>query len=96
MHILLLDLTYGCTMVSSTTLHAVTGCLHSGKNCQCNFKRDHNDIGAHVDEINNKCVSRLARRKSHHTALNNAAAPNSECSCHAPTQLIRRSHSYRK
>jgi len=26
-----------------------------------------------------KCVSRLARRKSHHTALSHAAAPNSEC-----------------
>ena len=32
----------------------------------------------------NKCVSRLARRKSHHMALSNAAAPNSECPCHAP------------
>jgi len=27
----------------------------------------------------NKCVSRLARRKSHHTALSNAVASNSEC-----------------
>jgi len=38
----------------------------------------------------NKCVSRQARRKSHHTALSNAAAPNSECPCHAPTHRIRR------
>jgi len=28
---------------------------------------------------NNKCVSRLARRKSHHMALVNATAPNSDC-----------------
>ena len=28
----------------------------------------------------NTCVSRLARRKSHHTALSNAAVPSSECS----------------
>jgi len=28
----------------------------------------------------NKCVSRLARPKSHHTALRYAADPNSECS----------------
>jgi len=27
----------------------------------------------------NKCVSRLARRESHHTALSNAADPNSDC-----------------
>ena len=26
----------------------------------------------------NKCVGRLARRKSHHTAISNAAAPNSQ------------------
>ena len=30
-----------------------------------------------------KCISRLARRKSHHTALRYAGAPNSECPCHA-------------
>ena len=31
------------------------------------------------DPTFNKCVSRLARRKSHHMALRNTAAPNSDC-----------------
>ena len=33
----------------------------------------------------NKSVSRLARRKSHHTALSNTAAPISECPMHRAT-----------
>ena len=32
-----------------------------------------------VNNRNNKCISRLARRKSHHTALSNAATTNSDC-----------------
>jgi len=35
----------------------------------------HNDD----NDDDNKCVSRLASRKSHHTALSNAAATNSDC-----------------
>ena len=38
----------------------------------------------------------LQWRKSHHTALVDAAAPNSEWSCHAPTPLFRNSYSSRK
>ena len=53
------------------------------------------DIKMILSQNLNQCVSRLARRKSHHTALSNATVPNSECPCHAPTQLIRRSHSPR-
>jgi len=30
-------------------------------------------------EVSDKCVSRIARRKSHHTVLCDAAAPNSQC-----------------
>jgi len=32
-----------------------------------------------INCLYNKCVSRLARCKSHHTALVDAAAPNSDC-----------------
>jgi len=36
-----------------------------------------------TNEETNKCVSRLARRKSHHTSLHYGTAPNSDCSsCH--------------
>jgi len=40
------------------------GC-HFGKYIKNNNKK----------ENNNKCVSRLARRESHHTAISNAAGP---------------------
>jgi len=37
------------------------------------------DLIKRLNEWKNKCVSMLARRIPHHTALSNAAAPNSEC-----------------
>jgi len=48
--------------------------------------------------LRNKCVSKRARRKSHHTALVDAAAPSSECppsvarnceSCNEPRKCAR-------
>jgi len=41
------------------------------------------------EQKTNKCVSRLARRKSYHTSLSNAAAPSSEC----PASVVRNSES---
>jgi len=51
-----------------------------------------------LNEKYNKCISRLARRKSHHTALVDAAAPNSECpasvvhNSESPTSITARRH----
>jgi len=53
------------------------------------------NMSSATNKRTNASVSRLAKRKSHHTALSNAAAPNSECSCQAPAQTFRRSHSSR-
>jgi len=36
----------------------------------------------------NKCISRLARRKSHHTALHDTTAPNSDCPAEPRCQVF--------
>jgi len=70
-------------------LHCMRSFIHSNISIKWLIKRNQHD---------NKCVSRLARRKSHHTALRDAPTPQTDCHratapvrccCEAPLRLAK-------
>ena len=82
----------GCSSCRPTNsekkIKALTANTHTHTHARVRFNKKihrtdirsrHTPVLRQINEQINKCVSRLARRKSHRTALRDAVAPNSDC-----------------